>query len=57
VSLLSESPLGQPLVPGSDQDRGTDYEAVLSTNDPDIPSLQGKQGDGIIWLKGKKMRG
>jgi hypothetical protein len=56
VSLLSESPLGQPLVPGSDR-IGTGYEAELSTYDPGIPSLQRKPGDGIVWLKGRETRG
>jgi hypothetical protein len=46
VSPLSESPLGQPLVPGSDLDRGPDHGAEFSTNDPVIPSLQLKQGAG-----------
>ncbi len=54
VSPLSESPLGQPLAPGSDQDRGLAMRLSFSTNDPVIPSPQRKQGDGIIQLKGKK---
>ncbi len=54
MSPLSESPLGQPLALGSDQDRGLAMRLSFSTNDPVIPSLQRKQGDGIIQLKGKK---
>jgi hypothetical protein len=49
VSHLSESPLGQPLVPGSDLDRGL----TLGLSDPAILSLQRKQGDGVIRVKGK----
>jgi hypothetical protein len=56
VSPLSESPLGQPLVPRSDQERGLTMGLSFL---PMIPSSRAprKQGKRVIQLKGKKKEG
>jgi hypothetical protein len=58
VSPLSESPLGQPLVPRDDKDRELIVGLKLFlTNNPVILSFQRKRGDTVIRLREGKREG